>query len=238
MSLSLLLITALISAGLMRFLVQAIPAHMLWLERNWILQQLGHAIDTQASPLRQWRLFMQWDALCWACISICVLLACYLHQHIRDAYSLLLVLSFIYVLILLAIIDMLQRFLPDLLTQSLLWVGLAVQLITPSQNIGLNAAVLGAIVGYLLLWLPGQVYLLLKKQAGVGHGDMKLMAAIGAWMGWQALIPILLVASLVVLASQLPQLIKSRQNLQLQIPFGPFIVIACLWLLPEYWSIG
>lgn len=237
MSLLILIPFSIIGAFLIRYLCQAIPAQMYWEEENWLLEKLGRDISHSPSPLSQWKKYIRLDRLLIACFIICFTLAIYLHNHVSNDLRMLLLLFLTFGLTLLAITDIIYRFLPDVITISLLWIGLAMQLGTTSQIIPLQSAVIGAISGYLLLWIPAQIYYLMRKHHGVGYGDMKLLAAIGAWLGWQSLLPILLLASILAILSQIPALLKQTSTLRTTIPFGPFIVIACLLNLPSYFAI-
>lgn len=103
--------------------------------------------------------------------------------------------AFVYwgLLLWLSWIDIKHQLLPDNLTYPLLWSGLLYQVYFSPMT--LPAAVIGAIVGYLLLWMLYWLYLFLRKQEGIGYGDMKLLSALGAWHGWQNLHWILLLAA-------------------------------------------
>ncbi|KTG26005.1 methyltransferase [Idiomarina sp. WRN-38] len=127
-------------------------------------------------------------------------------------------------LLALAVIDFRTYLLPDMLTLPLLWAGLLYQLIF--QPIMLPSAVIGAMAGYLILWSFYWLFKLLTGKEGMGFGDFKLLAALGAWVGWPML-PLLLIVSagigaLVGLAAQ-----ASSPHLRGQpLPFGPFLALA------------
>ena len=130
-------------------------------------------------------------------------------------------------LIALAAIDWDTTLLPDDITLPLLWAGLL------ATAVGLNAitlsdAVWGAAVGYLSLWSVFWGFKLLTGKDGMGYGDFKLFAAIGAWMGWQALIPVLLMAS--VVGAVIGIALKVRGGLREGgvMPFGPFLALGGL----------
>lgn len=131
------------------------------------------------------------------------------------------------ILITLFFIDLESFLLPDYLTLSLLWLGLlgsAVGLLPTA----LPAAVYGAAFGYLLPWSFNTVYKLVRGHDGLGGGDFKLLAALGAWAGWMAVIPVLAAASAIGLLTVLIGcLIKGTKPSGLQmLPFGPFLIIA------------
>jgi leader peptidase (prepilin peptidase)/N-methyltransferase len=127
-------------------------------------------------------------------------------------------------LIALTFIDLDQQILPDNITLPLLWLGLlfslSVSFITPED------AILGAAAGYLLLWLVGGVYKLLRQREGIGQGDYKLLALLGAWTGWQTLPFILLLSSVIGAIMGIILIIFRRHSMQKPIPFGPYLCFA------------
>ncbi len=134
-------------------------------------------------------------------------------------------------LITLAFIDLDEQYLPDSITQPLLWLGLLLN----TQNLftDLESAVIGAAAGYLILW---SVYMLFKKltgKEGMGFGDFKLLAMLGAWLGWQMLPAIILLSSIVGAVIGIFLIISNRHQRGVPIPFGPFLAaagwIALLW---------
>ncbi len=143
------------------------------------------------------------------------------------AYSLL----FTYALIALTGIDFHEQLLPDQITLPLLWLGLFANL--SGTFVPLNEAVLGAIGGYLSLWSVFWLFKLVTGKEGMGYGDFKLLAALGAWMGWQ-LLPLIIILSTFVgaLVGVVGVLVKSRQR-EVPIAFGPFLAtagwIALIW---------
>lgn len=135
-------------------------------------------------------------------------------------------------LLTLALIDMDTRLLPDLLTLPLIWAGLLVNLNASFAT--LNDAVMGAMTGYLFLWIVGWTVRFLWGKDGIGYGDFKLLAALGAWFGWIALPQILLVATttstLFILIANASGYWKKEPFL----PFGPFLAIAGIFVL--FWG--
>lgn len=133
-------------------------------------------------------------------------------------------------LITLALIDWDTTLLPDDITLPLLWAGL-ISSISGWTGIPLEQAVWGAISGYLSLWIIFQAFKLLTGKEGMGYGDFKLFAALGAWLGWPALIPLILMAS--ILGAVIGIAMKFRQSLRegVYVPFGPFLAGAGMVLL-------
>ncbi|WP_110668677.1 prepilin peptidase [Salinicola halophilus] len=127
-------------------------------------------------------------------------------------------------LLALAVIDWRTQLLPDALTLPLLWAGLLYQLLL--NPLMLTSGVLGAVAGYLSLWSVYWSFKLTTGKEGMGYGDFKLMAALGAWLGWQSL-PLLLLLSAGLGALVGIALIAARRHQRDQpLPFGPFIALA------------
>lgn len=134
------------------------------------------------------------------------------------------------ILLALAVIDAQTTWLPDALTQPLTWGGLIAAALGYS-GIVLSDALAGAVAGYLSLWSVYGLFLLLTGKEGMGHGDFKLLAALGAWFGWQHLLAIVLIASLGGLLGALALRWRGHWPENGQIPFGPFLVLAAAWLM-------
>jgi leader peptidase (prepilin peptidase)/N-methyltransferase len=138
---------------------------------------------------------------------------------------------FTWSLIALTMIDIDHQLLPDDLTLPLLWLGLLFNL--NATYVSLPEAVIGAMGGYLILWGVYQVFKLLTGKEGMGYGDFKLLAALGAWMGWQALPLIILLSSLVGAIIGIALMVIKRRGKDIPIPFGPYLAmagwIALLW---------
>lgn len=148
---------------------------------------------------------------------------------------------FTWVLIAASGIDLRTQLLPDQLTLPLLWLGLLLALapvfVAPEQ------AILGAALGYLALWSVYWAFKLLTGKEGMGYGDFKLLAALGAWMGAWALLPIVLISSIVGALIGSLYLALSRKGHGVPIPFGPYLAIAgWIWLLAgtmlTHWYLG
>jgi leader peptidase (prepilin peptidase)/N-methyltransferase len=135
-------------------------------------------------------------------------------------------LVFSWALLALSFIDLETHLLPDALTLPLLWGGLVVN----SLGLGFarpEDAILGSVLGYGLLWGVNALYRMRAHCSGMGGGDFKMMAALGATLGWQALPLVILMASLLGILSALPMALKNRSlSLQQRLPFGPFLALA------------
>jgi leader peptidase (prepilin peptidase)/N-methyltransferase len=136
-------------------------------------------------------------------------------------------------LIALAVIDFDKQILPDVVTLPLIWVGLLLNLYLDPLFTPLRSAVIGAIAGYLSLWAVFHIFRLLTGKEGMGYGDFKLFAAFGAWLGWQDLPLIILLASLVGAVTGITAIIVLGRDRHLPIPFGPFLCAAA-WIALLY----
>lgn len=132
---------------------------------------------------------------------------------------------FSWLLISAAFIDLETMLLPDSLTFPMLWLGIGTALLGFSP-VSLNNAVLGAMLGYLSLWSIYWLFRILTRKEGMGHGDFKLLAALGAWFGWQALPMLVLVSSLIGVVFGLIMLRKEKETLNRSFPFGPSLALA------------
>jgi leader peptidase (prepilin peptidase)/N-methyltransferase len=133
-------------------------------------------------------------------------------------------LAFTWSLIALTMIDMDHQLLPDDITLPLLWLGLLFNL--SATYVSLPDAVIGAIMGYLSLWSLYWVFKLITGKEGMGYGDFKLLAALGAWMGWQALPMIILLSSVVGAVCGIALMVIKRRGKDIPIPFGPYLAMA------------
>ena len=133
-------------------------------------------------------------------------------------------LAFTYVLIALTFIDADTTLLPDSLTMPLLWAGLLLNL--NGTFAPLPQAVIGAAAGYLILWSIYWLFKLATGKEGMGYGDFKLLAALGAWFGWKMLLPIVLLSSVVGALVGIVLLVLARRGRDIPIPFGPYLAAA------------
>lgn len=159
----------------------------------------------------------------------CLVLSSYAAWHFGFTVTLIWALCLIWLVICLTVIDLRHQLLPDSLSLSLLWIGLLANVHT--QFTPLSDAVVGAMSGYLALWLVMKLYYLCTQKIGMGHGDFKLFAAFGAWFGWQTLPLMLLMASLSGVIMGGLYLKLTQQTRATPIPFGPFLCFAGLLML-------
>ena len=140
-------------------------------------------------------------------------------------------LFFTWTLIALTLIDLKKLLLPDSITLPLLWLGITLSMFNVFTD--LKSSIIGAIAGYLILWLVYHLFKLLTKKEGMGYGDFKLLAALGAWIGFSFLPQIILVSSVVGSIVGISMLVIGKTKQQQPIPFGPYLAtagwIALLW---------
>lgn len=127
-------------------------------------------------------------------------------------------------LISLAMIDYDTQYLPDQITLPFLWLGLFLNLNNVFTDI--NSAVIGAIVGYLSLWTVYHLFKLITNKEGMGYGDFKLLALLGAWLGWQYLPLIIILSSFVGAIIGITLILFKKHQRDIPIPFGPYLAIA------------
>jgi len=146
-------------------------------------------------------------------------------------WPLLFALLFTWVLISLTFIDFDTMLLPDQLTLPLLWLGLLINVSGTFTD--LSSAVLGATFGYLILWCIYWAFKLVTGKEGMGYGDFKLLAALGAWFGWQALPLIILLSSLAGAIIGIAIILTSADKHSRPMPFGPYLAAAG-WIFLVY----
>ncbi len=140
-------------------------------------------------------------------------------------------LVFVVLLLWLSWIDLKVLLLPDILTLSLMWLGLLSNaygvFVTPSQ------AIIGAVLGYVSFFSISRLYFYMRKKEGLGQGDAKLLAAIGAWLGWQVLPTVVLIAALLNLLWALCLCLRqsSKGIKQHYFPFGPALAISAMSIM-------
>lgn len=152
-------------------------------------------------------------------------------------WSLLLVWS----LVALTVIDFDTQLLPDSITLPLMWLGLVLNFFGVLTDF--HSAFWGAVAGYLSLWSVYWLFKLVTGKEGMGHGDFKLLAALGAWLGWQLLPAVILLSSVVGAVVGISLMVFRKHGREVPIPFGPYLAAAgllCLWFGPtiQDWWLG
>lgn len=143
-------------------------------------------------------------------------------------------LLFLWALIALTVIDFDHQLLPDSITLPLLWAGLLLSAVGPQFGLpmpDLTASVIGAAAGYLSLWSVYWLFKLATGKEGMGYGDFKLLAAIGAWVGYQLLPVVIILSAVVGAAVGIAMIIMLGRDRQIPIPFGPYLAGAGLLTL-------
>ena len=155
----------------------------------------------------------------------------YLAYRFGFGWPLLAVLTFTWMLIAMSMIDIDTTLLPDSLTLPLLWLGLVLSL--DNMFVSPKDAILGAAFGYLSLWSVYHLFKLVTGKEGMGYGDFKLLAALGAWVGWQQLPLVILLSALVGAIVGIGLMVLKSRGKDVPIPFGPYLAaagwIALLW---------
>jgi leader peptidase (prepilin peptidase)/N-methyltransferase len=159
------------------------------------------------------------------------ILCAYAAWHFGFGWAAVGALLFIWALLALTAIDFDTQLLPDDITLPLLWLGLLFNLFGVLTN--LHNAVLGAMLGYLALWGVFWLFKLATGKEGMGYGDFKLLAALGAWMGWQMLPLIIMLSSIVGAVVGITLIVAAKHGRSVPIPFGPYLagggLIALFW---------
>ncbi|MEQ1914560.1 MAG: A24 family peptidase [Sideroxydans sp.] len=166
--------------------------------------------------------------------SLSGLLSAYAAWHFGFGLGGLAAIVFIWALIALTFIDFDTQLLPDSITLPLLWLGLLLNLNNAFTS--LPSAVIGATAGYLVLWSVYWAFKLTTGKEGMGYGDFKLLAALGAWLGWTMLPLMILLSSLVGAVVGIALIVFTQQGRNIPIPFGPYLagggLIALFWGQP------
>jgi leader peptidase (prepilin peptidase)/N-methyltransferase len=142
------------------------------------------------------------------------------------------ILILIWLLIAMSVIDFDTQLLPDNLTLPLLWLGLLYS--TVSSPVSPTDSIIGAAAGYMVLWTIYQIHFLITKRQGMGYGDFKLLAAAGAWLGWQQLPLVLLISAAAGLAITLSLILFRNHHKDQAVPFGPYLAIA--FVITLFWG--
>lgn len=151
--------------------------------------------------------------------------------HFGPTWQTVAALFFTWALIALTFIDFDHQLLPDNITLPFVWLGMLIAQFGLFTD--LNASVIGAIAGYMALWLVYWLFKLITGKEGMGFGDFKLLALLGAWLGWQLLPVIILLSSMVGAIVGISLIVFRGRNRNVPIPFGPYLAaagwIAMLW---------
>jgi leader peptidase (prepilin peptidase)/N-methyltransferase len=154
-----------------------------------------------------------------------------IYLNFENLYAIIFLSILSLILIMIFFIDLENFIIPDSLNFIIMGLALLKNFL-PNFNTSLiheiNQSIIGGMVGYLSIWLIIYLYKTFKKIDGMGFGDAKLMAGIGLLFGWQSIPFILFVASILGLIFVVPSLIKKQKTMKTEIPFGPFIIAACL----------
>lgn len=156
--------------------------------------------------------------------AVTALLSIAISIHYGATWEALAMLALTWLLIAMSAIDIKHHLLPDSLTLTLLWLGLIAN--SFGMFTSLNDAVLGAVAGYGTLWCVLWFFKLVTGKDGMGYGDLKLFAAIGAWGGWQALPLTIVLSSVVGVILSVAVLAAQGKSMKQAIPFGPYLAIA------------
>ena len=213
------------------------PAYNLWTPRS-ACPHCGHAITPLENiPLISWLWLRGRCSACEAPISVrypvVELLTGLLSAAVAWKFGLGVAalggILFVWVLVTLAFIDLDTTYLPDDLTFPLLWGGLLLNLFGTLTS--LESAVIGAMAGYLSLWLVFWLFKLATGKEGMGYGDFKLLAALGAWLGWEMLPVTILLSSVVGAIVGLLMIVLVKHDRRVPIPFGPYLAGAGVFAL-------
>lgn len=201
----------------------------------------GHGITALENvPILSWLFLRGRCAACKAPISaryplveaVSGLLSAYAAWHFGPTLAAAGAILFVWAMIALTGIDIDTQLLPDSITLPLIWLGLLLNLAGTYAT--LPSAVIGAVAGYLSLWSVYWAFKLATGKEGMGYGDFKLLAAIGAWLGWQALPAAILLSSLVGAVVGIGLIVLARRGRNVPIPFGPYLAAA--GLISLFWG--
>ena len=143
-------------------------------------------------------------------------------------YSALFAFAFVFALVALTFIDLDTFLLPDDIVLPLLWLGLLFNLNTGNSNFGfvdIKSAIIGAVAGYMILWIVFWLFKIIRGKEGMGYGDFKLLGAIGAWFGWQMLPAVILLSAVVGSVIGIYLMLFKGKNKNYAIPFGPYLAL-------------
>ena len=152
-------------------------------------------------------------------------------MHFGFGWEALLAIGLTFALVAISMIDYDHQLIPDSIVMPLLWVGLAMSLFHPMAGadtlfVSPVDSITGAIAGYMSLWSVYQLFKLITGKEGMGYGDFKLLAALGAWLGWEAVLVIILMSAVVGAVFGIAMIVIMGRDRQLPIPFGPYLAAA------------
>jgi leader peptidase (prepilin peptidase)/N-methyltransferase len=160
------------------------------------------------------------------------LLSGYIAWHFGYGLDTAAALLVLWALVALTVIDIDRQLLPDVITLPLMWAGLlAAALVSQGPTAwrpDLASAVVGAAAGYLSLWSIYHLFRIITGKEGMGYGDFKLLAALGAWLGWQMLPVVIMLSAVVGAVTGIAMIVALGRDRQLPIPFGPYLAAAGL----------
>jgi leader peptidase (prepilin peptidase) / N-methyltransferase len=160
------------------------------------------------------------------------LAAAYAAWHFGFGLAALAAIAFLWCMIALSFIDFDTQLLPDSITLPLVWAGLLLNL--ANTYVDLGSAVIGASAGYLSLWCVYWGFRIVTGKEGIGFGDFKLLAAVGAWLGWQMLPLVVLASSMVGAIVGISLMLFAKHGRNVPIPFGPYLAVAGAFAL--FWG--
>ena len=163
--------------------------------------------------------------------TLTAILAAICAWHFGFGWEALMAIGLSFALVAISLIDADHQIIPDSIVIPLLWVGLIMSLLHPLTGadtlfIAPQDAIVGAVAGYLSLWSVYQLFKLVTGKEGMGYGDFKLLAALGAWLGWQALPTIILMSAVVGAIIGIALIVFRGRDRQIPIPFGPYLAAA------------
>ena len=203
--------------------------------------QCGHAITALENiPVLSWLFLRGKCSSCQTPIAVRYpitealtgLLSAFVAHHFGFGWATAGALLLVWSLLTLTFIDFDTKYLPDSITLPLIWGGLLFNLFGTFTD--LSSAVVGAMAGYLSLWLVYWGFKLITGKEGMGYGDFKLLAALGAWLGWQSLPLTILLSSLVGAVVGIGLIVLAKRGRDVPIPFGPYLATA--GLLALFWG--
>ena len=163
--------------------------------------------------------------------TMTAILAAICAWHFGFGWEALMAIGLSFALVAISLIDADHQIIPDSIVIPLMWAGLIMSLFHPLAGadtffIAPQDAVVGAVAGYLSLWSVYQLFKLITGKEGMGYGDFKLLAALGAWLGWQALPTIILMSAVVGAVIGIALIVFRGRDRQIPIPFGPYLAAA------------